>query len=169
MTDPGSGLRWVLLVTTAFVLHVGAGSDLGLFGVHPELMLLVAVCAGLAGGPVRGAQVGFVAGVLVDLLLTSPLGVSALAFALAGFGVGAVQESVIRSSRTISAALAALGSAAGVLVYATVAHLLGQRSLADPNLWRIVGIVSLFNAVLCVPVLGLCRWAEGPQLRAARP
>lgn len=168
MSDPSAVVRWGLIVLTAFLLQVGVVADLGLFGVHPELMLLLAICAGLAGGPVRGAEIGFVAGLMADLLLQSPLGVSALAFALVGFGVGTIEESVIRSSKLISIALAAMASAVGTLLYAAIAQMLGQRSLADPRLWVIVGIVSLLNAVLCVPVLALCRWAEGSALRTVR-
>lgn len=169
MTDSGVVLRWTLVVTSAFVLQVGVVTDLGLFGVHPELMLLLAICAGIVGGPVRGAGVGFAAGLLGDLMLQGPLGVSALAFALVGFAAGAAGEAVLRSSRAITIAMTAIASAAGLLVFAALSQLLGQRSLADPRLWLIVGIVSVVNAVLCVPAVAVCRWAEGTELRTVRP
>jgi len=52
------------------------------------------------------------------------------------------------------------GSAAGVLLYAGLAHLLGAGSLADPRLLQIVVIVALFNGLVCLPVLYLGQWAE---------
>jgi hypothetical protein len=76
-------------VLVAFVLQIGVLSDLRPFGVHADLMLLMGVCAGLAGGPSRGAVVGFFAGLLADVMLPGPLGISALAAAVAGFGAGA--------------------------------------------------------------------------------
>lgn len=165
-TDAPAVMRWVLIVLTVFVLQIGVFTDLRLFGVHPDTMLLLAICAGLSVGAVRGAEVGFAVGLLSDLLLQGPLGTSALAFALVGFGVGMAGDAVLRSSRVISVGIAAVSSAAGVLLYAALAQLLGQRTLADPRLWVIVAIVSVFNAVLCLPAMALCRWAEGSALRA---
>ena len=40
-----------------------------LFGVQGDLMLLVAIAAGLAAGPDRGATIGFAAGLAYDLML----------------------------------------------------------------------------------------------------
>ena len=158
-------VRWSVLLLSAFVLQIGVVTDLELFGVHPEILLLVAICAGLVGGPTRGAEVGFAAGVLADLVVPGVLGVSALSFALVGFAVGATEESVIRASRGISVAIAAAASAIGTLLYAAVGEMLGQRSLSDPRLWVIIGIVSAVNGLLCVPGLAVCRWAEGEPLR----
>jgi rod shape-determining protein MreD len=159
-------LRWGVVLTGIYVLHIGVLTDLSLAGVHPEILLLVGICGGLAGGPARGAEIGFFAGVLADLLLPGVLGVAALSFTLVGFAVGAIEQSVIRSSRGISIAIAVGGSAVGTLLYAALSELLGQRSLSDPRLWAIVGIVSVVNGVLCIPVLGVCRWAEGDSQRA---
>lgn len=165
-TEVNIVLRWGALLLGAFVLQVGVLADLRLAGVHPEVLLLVAICAGLVGGPSRGAEVGFAAGVLADLIVPGVLGVSALAFALVGFAVGAIEETVIRASRAISVAISIVASAIGVLLYAAVGELLGQRSLSDPRLWAIVGIVSLVNGLLCIPCLATCRWAEGEAQRA---
>lgn len=154
-------LRWTTLVLAAFVVQIGVLVDLRPFGVHADLMLLVAICAGLAGGSTRGAVVGFSAGALVDLVLPGTMGVSALAFALVGFGVGSLHESVMSMTRAMSVAVSAAASAAGVLLFAVLAQLLGQRTLTDPRLVAIVGIVAVLNAVLTVPVLALARRAEG--------
>lgn len=164
--ESGLVLRWTTLVLVAFVVQIGVLSDLQPFGVHADAMLLIGICAGLAGGPARGAVVGFVAGVLADVMLPGTLGISALAYAVVGFGAGAVQEAVISTTRAMSVVFATLASAAGVLLYALLSQLLGQRSLTDPRLLRIVAIVAVLNAVLCLPVLAVSRWAEGDRLRA---
>ncbi len=156
----GVGVRWAALLGTAFVLQVAFLGDLRIFGVHPDLMLLVAVAAGLIGGPSRGATVGFVVGLLVDLLLPGRLGTSALAYSLVGFGIGVAGESLMRSARWILVGLVMAGSAAGVVLYAGLAHLLGAGSLGDPRLLQIVVIVAVFNGLVCLPVLYLAQWAE---------
>lgn len=164
--DRGVLLRWALVVSTAYLVQLGVVIDLSFFGVHPDLMLLVAITAGLAAGPARGAEVGFATGLLADLVLQGPLGTTALTHALVGFGVGVLGESVMRTSRAISVVIATGASAAGVLLYAAIAHLLGERTLSDPHLWAIVGIVAVCNAALCLPALAASRWAEGAGLRS---
>ena len=163
--ESGLVLRWTTVVVVAFVLQVGLVADVRPFGVHGDVMLLLAVCAGLAGGPGRGAVVGFVAGLLVDLLMPGTLGVAAMAYAVVGFVVGTVQEAMLNTSRAFSIVVTAIASALGILLFALLGELLGQRSLTDPQLLPIVGIVAAFNALLCVPTLAVSRWAEGSATR----
>ena len=159
-------LRWVLIVSVALVLQIGLVTDLRIYGVHPDLMLLLAVCAGLEGGPGRGAGVGFACGLLFDLFLPGRFGVTALALTLTGYGAGVAGDTVVRPARWISVGLVALTSAAGTLVYAAIGQLLGQHSLSDPRLGVIVGIVAATNGLLSLPALAVCRWADPDPVRA---
>jgi rod shape-determining protein MreD len=166
VTETSVVMRWAALLLAAYVVQIGFLNDLRIFGVRPELLLLVTICAGLVGGSSRGAGVGFAAGLLSDLLLNGSFGTTALCFTLVGFGVGAAEDSVIRSTRAISMGISMVASAVGVLLFAGVSQLLGGHTLSDPLLWQIVGIVALLNGVLCLAVLPLCRWAEGLGLRS---
>lgn len=152
-------VRWALVFTVVVVAQVAVASRLEVAGVHPDLLLLLAVTAGLTGGPARGAVVGFAAGVVADLYLHTRFGVGALASTLTGYVAGVAGDTVVRPSTTIWALSTAALSAAGTLIYATLGHLLGSQTLADPNLLAIVGIVSVVNAALCVPAMAVCRWA----------
>jgi rod shape-determining protein MreD len=165
-TDVRQLLRWVLVLSVTLVLQVGLFNDIRFWGVHPDLMLLLAVCAGLTGGPGQGAGVGFACGLLLDLFLPGRFGVTALAYALTGYGAGVAGDTVVRPARWISVGLVVLSSAAGTLLYAAIGQLLGQRSLSDPRLGTIVGIVSVVNGVLALPALAVCRWADHDPLRA---
>ncbi|MEI2640086.1 MAG: rod shape-determining protein MreD [Microthrixaceae bacterium] len=100
--DSGVAIRWAGLVTAAFVIQVAFLNQISILGVHPELMLLVAIGAGLVVGPHRGAGIGFAAGLLVDLTLHGNLGVSAFCYTLVGFLVGYDQGS---DSRDLKAAV----------------------------------------------------------------
>lgn len=161
MRESGPILRWALLLSVAVVLQVTVVTDISILGVHPEVLLLVAVGAGVAGGPGTGSVVGFCAGLLMDLFLPGRFGVAALAYALAGYAAGAASELVIRPARWITVVTVTLSSAGGVLAYAVLAHLLGQETLTDPNLVPIVGIVAVVNGLLAVPSSAVCRWAVG--------
>ena len=62
-----AGIRVALLLGLALLVQTTFGDDLRVTGVAPDLMVLLAICAGLTGGAESGAWVGFWAGLLADL------------------------------------------------------------------------------------------------------
>ena len=151
------------------MLQLGLFDSLRVFSVHAELLLAVAVGSAVAWGAERGAVVGFAAGLLTDLILPGRFGVTALAYGLTGYGIGALSDGVARRSRLIDAGLMALGGAAGVAAYALVAALFGESTLGDERLWSIVAIVAAWNAVLSPLAVPVSRWAgTEAELRPVR-
>jgi rod shape-determining protein MreD len=122
-------------------------------------MLLMGIAAGLAAGPDRGAAVGFGAGVAFDLLLPTPLGLSALVYTVVGYGAGMFGGSVVRASWWMPMVIAAAASATGVILYALVGQVLGQATLSGPPLLGIVAVVTAVNTVLAPLVVRAMRWA----------
>ena len=161
-------LKVPLLIIGALVIQASLLADLRLFDVSAELMMLLPICAGVLAGPDRGAIVGFASGIALDLLLSTPFGMSALAYTLVGYFAGLVQGTILRAAWWIPVLTAAGASAAGVVVYALVASGVGQSGLINGRLWTIVGVVALFNGVLSAALLPLVRWAlaGGPAPRA---
>ena len=133
--------------------------DIRIGGVHPDIMVLLPIVAGIVGGPCRGAIMGFGAGLVADLFLPTPFGLSALVGCLVGFGVGVATLALDRAAWWLPP-LAALGaSAAYEVVYAAVGSVLGQPQMLHVDLVGIVVVVSVVNAVLAVPALRLVAWA----------
>ena len=56
MAAAGRFSRFVVLIAGALVLQVSVASQLTVFGYVLDLLLLVAVCAGVNGGSDRGAS-----------------------------------------------------------------------------------------------------------------
>jgi len=158
-------LRLVGLLLIAILFQVTLASDLRIRGVAPDLMLLVAICAGMAGGPELGGTVGVAAGLLTDLFLqTTPLGLSALTYCLIGFAVGLLRGGALRESRLLTPMIATVASAAGVVLFVVIGAMVGQSQLSDLGPRRIVEtavIVALMNAVLALPVARVVAWAAG--------
>jgi rod shape-determining protein MreD len=155
--------RTSLLLIVGLVLQIGLLDDLRVMGVHPELLLAVAVGTGVARGAERGAMVGFAAGLLTDLFLSGRFGIVGLSYGLAGYSAGLLSDGVPRTSRWIDAGFMAVGSAVGVALYAVIGSLFGMGTLGDPDLWRIVVVVCAANAVLSPLVLRACRWTGAPS------
>jgi rod shape-determining protein MreD len=165
-------LRMTLLLVVAILLETTFGNDLRVYGVAPDLMVLVSICAGLTGGTESGAWVGFWAGLMADLFLTStPLGLSALAYCLIGAGVGALRAWVLPESRLLLPLAAVAGTAAAVVLWVVLGDVLGQSQLLVPGrswLIRVVVVESAWSAVLAVPLSWVYGWAARGSVGAER-
>lgn len=150
--------RTSLLLVVALTLQLAVAARLEVFGVQGDLMLLIAAMAGLAAGPDRGAVIAFATGIVFDLMLQSPFGLSALVYVIVAYVVGSLQDTVLRAAWWIPSATAAIGSAFGVILYGVFGTMVGQ-DLLQPSLLRIAGIVALLNALAAPAVLPAVRWA----------
>ena len=155
----GSLARLVLVVATAVVLQQTLVLDLDVGGAHPDLMILFPIAAGLVGGPNRGVTVGFATGLVADLFLPTPFGLSALVACLVGFAVGLAALPLDRSAWWLPPAAGLVGSVLYELVYAALGAVLGQPQMVHADLARIVAMVAVPNALLALPATRLMAWA----------
>ena len=155
--------RVLLVLFVALVLQLTLGAGVRIFGVHPDLMLLVAVSGGLVGGDERGAMVGFAAGLMADLFLQAPFGLSAMSFTIIGFAAGLFSGTILRASWPVVLAGATVASAAGELLYALLGAGLGQSQMVSDRLGPIVGVVAGFNGIGALLVVPVIRWAIFPD------
>jgi rod shape-determining protein MreD len=153
-------VRMSLLLVVALTFQLSVASRIEVFGVQGDIMLLVAVAAGLAAGPDRGATLGFAAGISFDLLLQSPFGLSALTYALVAYVAGSLQDSVLRAAWWIPVTTAAAASALGVILYGVFGTVVGL-DLLHLSLLRIAVVVGTLNALAAPVVLRAVRWATG--------
>lgn len=153
-------LRMPVLLLAALLVQTTILARLRFFGVMPDFMLLVAVAGGITAGPTRGATLGFASGMIIDLFLPTPLGLSALVFTLVGYGAGAAGASVLRSAWYIPVLTAGAASASGEVLYAVVGSVLGERMLTG-RLATIALVVGVTNAVLTPVAVRLVNWSLG--------
>jgi rod shape-determining protein MreD len=147
----------VLLV--AVVLHTAVSPNLRFFGVAIDVLLLLSITAGIAGGAERGAAIGFTCGLLADCFLQTPFGLSALTYALVGYGVGVFQTGVLHSSWWIPAITAAVASAGAVVIFVGLGVVVGQDQLLSTRLITVAGVLALLHAVLAPPLVRVVRWS----------
>jgi rod shape-determining protein MreD len=154
--------RVSFVLVIVLTLQVAVAPDLAILGVQADLPLLVAVAAGLAAGPDRGAAVAFASGIGYDLLLQTPFGLSALTYSLVAYVVGSLQDSVLRAAWWIPVAIATAGSVAGVILYVVLGTVVGVEFLGV-SVPKVALLVGLLNAVLAAPTIRAVRWATGTQ------
>lgn len=160
-------LRMPIMLLAALLLQTTVLVRMRLFGVMPDFMLLVAVAGGITAGPVRGATLGFVSGMVIDLFLPTPLGLSALVFTLVGYGVGVANTGVLRSAWYIPVLTAGAASMAGEALFAVVGSVLGEQMISA-HLATIVVVVGVTNAVLAPVAVKLVDWSLG-SLKSSAP
>ena len=156
------------VVFMALLLQVSLFARFSFEGARPEILVLVALMAGFVAGPEDGAIVGFAAGLALDVVVQTPFGLSALVYTVAGYATGSLTSSVLRSAWWIASVVAAVGSAAVMLVYALVGAVLGEPTLTGPSLATIVVVVSAVNAALAPLAALALRWARTEDVDRGR-
>lgn len=71
-------IRYVFIIATAAFLQYTLFTQFRIAGVSADLLLVVAIAAGIVAGAERGAIVGFVCGLCLDLLVVTPFGLGAI-------------------------------------------------------------------------------------------
>jgi rod shape-determining protein MreD len=123
-------------------------------GAHPDAFLLLAVAAGLTAGPQQGAVIAFAIGIVADLFVLTPFGLSALVYVLVAFSVGAAASLPGgRAPYSFQMLVAFVAGIVGTLLFAGVSALLGQPKLPGHALLSVSAVVAIANVILVIPAV----------------
>ncbi|HLK56921.1 MAG TPA: rod shape-determining protein MreD [Chthonomonadaceae bacterium] len=132
-------------------------------GAKPDFLVLVALLGAMFCEANESAALGFFAGLLMACLAappTSGFGSLIVSRTLVAFGVGWLEERIFRDNALIAVIVAACGTALaeGLFFVFTPQHHIGH--------WlRGVGLTTLYNALLALPLYLLIRRCLGPRPR----
>lgn len=146
-------LAVLLLVLIAF--QDAALRYVAIWGVVPNVALIVVIAAGVVRGSDYGAGLGFIAGLLLDLVppATGTAGRWALALVVVGYLAGRVSDDVRRSRRALVVLVAGCSFVA-TSIYALTGVLLGDVALESGRmpLVIVVGVVvDVIAAAILLP------------------
>lgn len=171
MSPTSSPLKWpnkevshiniyasILLLISLALIQATVMPHLTLWGVKPDLMLLVVISWSLLRGTREGIVWGFIGGLCLDLFSGAPFGLSALALLIAGFFSGLGEATIFRTHVILPLATVFFAS----LVYDFIS-LLTLRTMGWPVAWldsftRLVLPASLLNVLLTPLVYPAMRW-----------
>ena len=160
MTTRAKLFRAALVLLAALVLQVTMLSDLRVLGALGDLMLALTVAAGLTGGADRGVTWGFATGVLYDLMLDTPFGLSALTYALVGYAVGVAGSALMRTSGWWPVGVAAVAGVVQATLYTALANLMGD-AFPFGHLPAIALVMAAWCALLVLPLIRVMWWVHG--------
>jgi rod shape-determining protein MreD len=148
----GRVLRYTLLVVTTVVFQVVVFPHLRIFGVVPDLGLVLAVAVAYHEGPEAAALCGFAAGLGYDLFLQTPTGTAALAYALTGYAAGVLQSGLLRSPRFVAPFLGLFAGLVGGFAFVAIAVLSGSDWMLSERTLVVIGLSALYDG-LVAPVV----------------
>jgi rod shape-determining protein MreD len=151
-------IRILVVSFLALPIQTTFFADVKFYGVAVQLMLGLAVSAGVIGGSENGALSGFIFGLMFDLVLSSPLGLLAFVYGLAGWAAGAVHSRTVSNPWWLNVLAVGFVSGMATLAQPVFANWVGVEGWISLQLIKIVIIVSVANMLLGFLTVPLMRW-----------
>ena len=145
----------VPLLTAVAILQATVVPHLGIWGVFPDLPLLVVIGWSLERGKREGVIWGFVAGVALDLLSGAPFGAATLAMLAVGFLAGMSQATVFGAHVALPMLIMLLATIVYDVLFLLVVAVSGQ----DVMWWGSFARIILPSAVLNALLMPIFFWA----------
>lgn len=99
----------ILIIFIAFILQTTIFQSLALADVVPNLLLIVTVCYAYLRGRTSGLLIGFLCGLLLDMMYGSVIGLYAFIFMTLGFIIGFCQKIYFTDSLLLPSILITAG------------------------------------------------------------
>ena len=152
-------IRLAFVVVGCVVLQTTLFTHMRVDDVAPDIGLVAVLAVAYEDGPENGAIFGFVMGLAIDLFLTTPLGLSAVSFAITGYAVGVFQSAIVRTTPWLAPLLGGIGGFFGGLVFLTVGAIVGQPGYLSFESLKVVVIAALYDALIAPLVFPVARRA----------
>lgn len=136
----------------ALVLQVMIAPHIAVFGISPNFLLLVVITLAFVEGTSEGATAGFVAGLLLDLLSTGPIGAWALVMSVTGYISGSLKENLFAEGWLAPVTVGVVAALTADLAYLVVVSVLGVGPAFWSSVVRLVLPQAVYNAVLVILV-----------------
>lgn len=168
MNPDSPWLRGAVIIASVFAIYEGLFHGLRIDGVRPDFMLGLAIVAAVIAGPGPGAVAGFAGGVLVDLFVNTPFGLTGLVACVVAYAVGSIVQTLGPGPRWSIPLLVAAASAVAVVTWAVLGTVLGLPGLLRPHLVIVVAVIATVNAALALPLATVVHWTfRGTNQRMA--
>jgi rod shape-determining protein MreD len=144
----------LLVVALAVLLQTTLFAQVRIFEVAPDLVLLTVIALARRLDAEPAVLLGFTSGLAMDLLGSSPLGLRALVFTVVAYAVVRTRDrfdiNVVATGMAVF-----LLSLLGVLLIVVIGTLFGEATFRDPNVFRKILLIPVYNLILGAGVLPL--------------
>ena len=164
------GSRWTRLVLVLLIvlsLQTTIFSELKPFGVAVQIILLFVVTSGSVNGVAIGSLTGLIAGLMYDLVLPTPVGLSSLAFGLAGATAGLLIYFFREPTWWMRLITIAVVSVFGEILFPIAQSMVGLGGWLQPRALKVAIVVALCNMVLSPLATLVYRWTMSERKTVA--
>lgn len=153
-------LAYALLILGVFLVQNNVFAASPLVITVPNLLLILVFSFGFMRGSFEGMLIGFVCGLLTDLFFGSTIGLSALIFAVLGYGIGFLGRTYYTEYVSLPLLLCLISDLVYLLgVYVFAILLAGGRGFI-PYLTKIVLPEMLYTGLMAILLYPLFRQVE---------
>ena len=153
--------RWTRLVLVLLIiqsLQTTLFSDLRPFGVAAQIVLLFVVVAGSLYGLAIGALTGLIAGMMIDMILPTPVGLSSLTLGLAGATAGLLIYFFNQPTWWMRLIAVAVASVLGEIYFPMAQSVVGLDGWLQLRVIKVALIVAICNVIISPLAIDVCRW-----------
>ena len=153
--------RWTRLVLVLLIiqsLQTTLFSDLRPFGVAAQIVLLFVVVAGSLYGSAIGALTGLIAGMMFDMILPTPVGLSSLTLGLAGATAGLLIYFFNEPTWWMRLIAVAVASVLGEIYFPMAQSVVGLDGWLQLRVIKVALIVAICNVAISPLAIVVCRW-----------
>lgn len=144
------------VLIAGFLLQVGVAPYISIGGVSPNFFVIIVVVMAMTNGSSEGVAIGFIAGMLLDLIGTGPLGPWALVLSITGYVVGLLGQNLFAEGWLLPVTVLSIASLFSELLSTIMVFVLGTEA----PFWRALmsqvfptAVYTIFISVLLFPVL----------------
>ena len=148
---------WLAMLVTAGVLQSALLSRMTLFGVHPELVFVIAFSWTLWRGVREGMWTAFVGGLILDLFSVTPFGTFTTAMLTALVLVGITERLPLRMTFPLASVILVAATVVFNLVAMIMMQSLGWQ-VAWGHQWALVPRIAVLNILLFALLYRPLRW-----------
>ena len=146
------GWKYVFFLLLPLALQTAFFSHLPLFGVIPNLILIITVCYGLLKGTWPGLTFGLISGFCLDLAGSGILGINIIVMGVLGFGAGYLERMVFKDYLMVPIGAVLAGTVFGELFSYCILLAFGWRIAFFSFLVSTLLPLCLYHLILTGPV-----------------
>ncbi len=113
-----------IILLISYVLETTLLSSINFFGASPSLILVVIICYSMMSGKEKGALLGLITGIIVDILSTGTFGINILLYTYSAAIAGALSNKIFGKNAITSVVITFIVSFVYGVIFAITMYIL---------------------------------------------
>ncbi|GAB6088062.1 rod shape-determining protein MreD [Alkaliphilus crotonatoxidans] len=121
-----------------------------IYGVVPNTALILVISLAVYNGKIKGAGIGFVVGLLQDIIFGRMIGLNALVYMLTGYGVGLLNKNVFKDNLLIPFSLTAVSTVFYESINLLLLFFMGYKFELLSFFKKMLMVEVLYNSIVSI-------------------